>query len=315
MDHVTKEQIAAANRMSAIELLRRYRPNSLVKSSARGEYELVEHDCFKINGESSLWHWKSHGIGGKNALKYLLVVEQMDFIEAVRLLAEETPTYTPVPQAEVEQQRPPFRLPPKAPDNDRVTRYLQGRGVSKAVIQYCIARNILYESKDFHNCVFLGMDEQGAPKYAALRGIYDYGKTFKREASGSDKSCGFCIPPAHPSITVAVFEAAIDALAEMTLSGGRADKYRLSLGGISEFRKEPKALQNFLQHHPEVVRIELCLDNDAPGRAASTCLQKIYAGRYLVADRPPAIENGDYADLAKNKRMAWLAAHRTEVSR
>ena len=38
--------------MTAIEFLRRYRPGSLVKSSARGEYQLAEHDSFKVDGES-----------------------------------------------------------------------------------------------------------------------------------------------------------------------------------------------------------------------------------------------------------------------
>ena len=47
MPGVTQEQIAAARRMSAIEFLQKYRPNSLVKSSARGEYQLAEHDSFK----------------------------------------------------------------------------------------------------------------------------------------------------------------------------------------------------------------------------------------------------------------------------
>ena len=41
MPGVTQEQIAAARRMSAIEFLQKYRPNSLVKSSARGEYQLA----------------------------------------------------------------------------------------------------------------------------------------------------------------------------------------------------------------------------------------------------------------------------------
>ena len=107
----------------------------------------------------------------------------------------------------------------KAPNNDRVTRYLLGRGVSLPTIRYCIARKILYESAEYHNCVFLGKDPQGVPKYAALRGIYDYGKPFKREAPGSQKQYGFCIPPVRPGTTVAVFEAAIDAMAEMSLCG------------------------------------------------------------------------------------------------
>lgn len=245
MPGVTQEQIAAARKMTAIEFLRKYRPNSLVKSSARGEYQLAEHDSFKINAESSVWHWKSRDIGGKSALNYLIYVEGVPFVEAVRLLCEESPGYVPTPHEQVERKRPPFRLPPIAENCDRITRYLLGRGISNAVIQYCIERKILYESAEYHNCVFLGKDAQGEPKYAALRGIYDYGKPFKREAPGSNKAYGFCIPPNKPSTTVAVFEAAIDAMAEMTLCGSVANKWRLSLGGISASEKEPVALQEF----------------------------------------------------------------------
>ena len=228
--------------MTAIEFLRRYRPNSLVKSSARGEYQLAEHDSFKINGESSVWHWKSRDIGGKSALKYLIYVEGVPFVEAVQLLCEESPMYIPVQHEAVERERPLFRLPNPAPNNDRVTRYLLGRGVSLSAIRYCIERKILYESAEYHNCVFLGKDPQGVPKYAALRGIYDYGKPFKREAPGSQKQYGFCIPPMQPGTTVAVFEAAIDAMAEMTLCGNAADKYRLSLGGGLVLRQRTAGL-------------------------------------------------------------------------
>lgn len=315
MPRVSKEQIHAANRMTAIEFLRRYRPNSLVKSSARGEYQLAEHDSFKINGESSVWHWKSRDIGGKSALKYLIYVEGVPFVEAVQLLCEESPMYIPVQHEAVERERPPFRLPNPTLNNDRVTRYLLGRGISLPTIRYCIERKILYESAEYHNCVFLGKDSQGEPKYAALRGIYDYGKTFKREAPGSNKAYGFCIPPRKDSSTVAVFEAAIDAMAEMTLCGSMANKWRLSLGGISASEKEPPALQEFLQQHPEIRTIELRLDNDSPGRMASAHIQKIYADHYQMLDLPPCLEGGDYADVAKNNLMVRTAAHRAAVCR
>ena len=125
--------------MTAIEFLRRYRPNSLVKSSARGEYQLAEHDSFKINGESSVWHWKSRDIGGKSALKYLIYVEGVPFVEAVQLLCEESPMYIPVQHEAVERERPLFRLPNPALNNDRVTRYLLGRGISLPTIRYADA--------------------------------------------------------------------------------------------------------------------------------------------------------------------------------
>ena len=304
MPGVTKEQVVAARRMTAIEFLRRYRAADLVKSSAHGEFELKSHDSFKINGESSLWHWKSRGIGGKSALDYLLHVEGCSFVEAVRLLCEEQPLFTPQNHLEVERQRPPFELPPESPTATRVEAYLRCRGISPQVIQKCIDDGILYESLPYHNCVFVGRDANGAPKYAALRGTYTYGKQFKAESTGSDKRFGFCIESAQESGTVAVFEAAIDAMAEMTLAGDAVDKYRLSLGGIYAPEEgcdihPPASLEEFLRRHPQVDRIEFCLDNDPPGRAAAVTLARLYGKQYQVAVRLPPIEGFDYGDLAQ----------------
>lgn len=304
MAGVTKEQVAAARRMTAIEFLRRYRANDLVKSSARGEFELKSHDSFKINGESSLWHWKSRGIGGKSALDYLMHVEGCSFVEAVRLLCEEQPCFIPQRHEEVKRQCPPFALPEKSPTSTRVEAYLRCRGISQPVIQKCLDDGILYESLPYHNCVLVGRDAGGTPRYAALRGTYTYGKQFKGESTGSDKRFGFCIKPTAESGTVAVFEAAIDAMAEMTLAGDAADKYRLSLGGIyapEEGRDihPPAALEEFLAQHPRVDSIEFCLDNDPPGRAAAAALARLYGERYQVAVRLPPIEGFDYGDLAQ----------------
>ena len=290
--------------MTAIEFLRRYRADDLVKSSARGEFELKSHDSFKINGESSLWHWKSRGIGGKSALDYLMHVEGCSFVEAVKMLCEEQPCFIPQRHEEVERKRPPFELPEKSPTTTRVEAYLRCRGISQAVIDHCLQTGILYESLPYHNCVFVGRDADGTPRYAALRGTYTYGKQFKAESTGSDKRFGFCIEPTAESRTVAVFEAAIDAMAEMTLAGYAADKYRLSLGGIyapEEGRDipPPAALEEFLAQHPRVDRIEFCLDNDPPGRAAAVALARLYGERYQVAVRLPPIESFDYGDLAQ----------------
>ena len=156
MPGVSKEQIAAAKKMTAIEFLRRYRSADLVKSSAHGEFELRSHDSFKINGESSIWHWKSRGIGGKSALDYLVHVEQCGFVEAVRMLCDEVPGYIPVAHEEVEQKRPEFSLPPAARNNARVVAYLCGRGISPVVLSYCVDRGLVYESLPYHNCVFIG---------------------------------------------------------------------------------------------------------------------------------------------------------------
>ena len=59
------------------------------------------------------------------------------------------------------------------------------------LIQYCLKTGQIYESENYHNVVFVGMDQSGIPRYAALRGV---GTEFVGEASGSDKNYSFCIP-------------------------------------------------------------------------------------------------------------------------
>lgn len=319
MPSVTKEQIAAAKRMTAIEFLRRYRANDLVKSNAYGEYELKSHDSFKINGESSVWHWTSRGIGGRSALDYLVHVEGVPFVEAVKQLCEKQPGFVPQHHNAVARERPKFCLPPAAPSTAQVENYLAGRGISRAVVRLCVRQGILYESEPYHNCVFVGRDETGTPRYAALRGIYDVrGKPFKIEQAGSQKQYGFCIAPAAPCSKLAVFEAAIDAMAEMTLTG--EIKWRLSLGGIyapEDGRpvKPPAALEGFLRRHPEVDTLELCLDNDEKGRAASAVIAAQYKGKCRIIDNPPPIVGGDYADLAKQQMQAKAARKRAAFCR
>ena len=141
MPGVTEEQITAAKQMSAIEFLRRYRPGQLVKAESRGEFQLKEHDSFKINETTSLWHWKSRDVGGKSALDYLIKVEGLKFVEAVQTLCEENPSYIP-PVSQPEQPKE-FLLPPAAENNRRVFSYLLKRGIDRKVIEACIRAGIL----------------------------------------------------------------------------------------------------------------------------------------------------------------------------
>lgn len=306
MAYVSKEQIAAAKQMCAIEFLQKYRPGELVQGGARNEYQLRSHDSFKINGETSLWHWKSRDIGGKSALDYLIHVEGAGFVEAVEILCGEIPAQRPVVPARTEEK--PFSLPAPSADNRRVAAYLAGRGIDRKVLAACFRAGILYESAEYHNAVFVGKDETGTARYAFLRGTYPKGKPFKAEVSGSDKRYSFCVPPKGESRRVAVYEGAVDALAHLTLEG-RSDKYRLSLGGVyapkegeaeRNFRTPP-ALAAFLSRHPEVEELELCLDNDFAGRWAAEHIAGEFSEKYHVAQNLPEREGWDYADLAQEK--------------
>ena len=48
MPWIPEEEIKRAREITAIEYLKKYQPNRLKKSSARNEWELTDHDSFKI---------------------------------------------------------------------------------------------------------------------------------------------------------------------------------------------------------------------------------------------------------------------------
>lgn len=316
-----EEQLEAVRSVTAMEYLQKHQPFRLKRSSARNEWELTDHDSFKINGITSKWHWKSRDIGGISALNFLIRVDGMEFREAVGMLLQEIPSLPYPPPQQEERPKKPFVLPEPFRNCGRVQRYLNSRGISSEVIHYCRRLGILYESSPYHNAVFVGVDEEQKPRYAFLRGIYDKGeRSFRIEQAGSEKRYAFCVPPEAGSIRVAVYEACIDALAHMTLEEGRADKYRLALGGISAPRdarsagkerqgisgnqmpgntaKNPPALVHFLKNHPEIDEIEICTDNDPAGRWACGQIKAAYGTRYRILENLPQTEGADYGDLA-----------------
>ncbi|MDR1329906.1 MAG: DUF3991 domain-containing protein, partial [Oscillospiraceae bacterium] len=213
MPGVTREQIARAKAVGIEEYILAYEPNNVRRVGSA--YYLKDHDSLKIS--HGLWNWYSRGIGGRNVIDYLMKVRGYGFIDAVRLLAGEdkggAPPVVPrarAPDPQKSKERKPFTLPPRNGDNERAISYLQKRGIDKDLILNCIERGSLYESDRWHNCVFIGRDDDGRARFAALRGTKG---NFKRDADGSDKRFGFTLPPVAPGANMtAVFESPIDAL-------------------------------------------------------------------------------------------------------
>ena len=103
MPWVTEEEIQAAKNMTAYEYLRTHQAQRLQKTRTRNEWQLTDHDSFKINELSSKWHWKSRDIGGVSALRFLIEVDGMKFTDAVKLLCEESPSFIPTQSAKKEK--------------------------------------------------------------------------------------------------------------------------------------------------------------------------------------------------------------------
>ena len=288
------EVIEQARQMDLLSYLQRYEPSNL-KRVAGNVYCTREHDSLKIsNGK---WYWWSRGIGGVSALDYLIKVREYGFVEAVEALTGITAEWQPPPPAVKKDKPKVLLLPEKNGNADRVTDYLFGRGIDFSLIQECIAEGIIFESRKYHNAVFVGKDKSGTPKYAALRSTV--GSSFKGDASGSDKRYSFRLLAREPTDKVHLFEAAIDLLSYATYLKCEGKDYRavnlLSLSGVYQPKKElseskiPIALSTYLQENPQVKTVILHLDNDKTGRLCTAALKELLQKEYKIVDAPPPV--------------------------
>ena len=290
MPYIAPELVAKAKEMDLYTYLKNYEPFELVHFSGN-TYTTKTHDSLKIsNGK---WMWWSRGIGGRSALDYLIKVRGNSFLDAVQIIIGQVAGEPPVFTSGGKKSEKKLLLPKENHSCMKVVSYLKGRGIDIEIIRYCLRNEILYESENYHNAVFVGRDKEGTAKYAALRGT---GTDFIGDANGSDKNYSFSIP-AEKSVSVHLFESAIDLLSYATILKAEGQDWQtehlLSLAGVyqpakkMEESKVPAALDTFLKEHTEVEEICFHLDNDLAGREAAQAIQTVLPERYRVRDRPP----------------------------
>lgn len=253
-------------------------------------YTTAEMDSIRIRDPT---RWKRYSTRqGGDAITFLQEFCGMRFPEAVDYLlayhgrSRDSPDRNqpiPRPKPPPPREKPPFALPPANPDQRRVFAYLRKRCVSSQVIRAFIDAGLLYEDAQYHNCVFVGRDGGGQPKFASKRGTCDLGgSSFKRDVLGSDKKIGFRLPCDPEIEEVAVFEAPIDLMSFCTLSP-EVHSNAVALCGLYS-----GPLDTYLQDHPHLKSIKLLLDNDEPGIAAAKEMREKYrADGYEVEIRVP----------------------------
>ena len=296
---VSPEQIEKARQTDLLTYLQTYEPDNLQRIGTE-TYCTKEHDSLKIS--NGLWHWFSRHIGGKNALDYLIKVKGFSFTQAVVLLTTSATVLQKLPEPKELQKK--LEIPALYPNIHRVKRYLMGRGIDERIIDYCHKEDLLFEDADYHNCVFLGKDENGVPKYGSLRSTTT---DFKRDLDGSDKRYSFKLCFNDEADMLHLFEAVIDLMSYITLevkthSEWYNDDY-LSLGGVyaTDNKQDiPLALNTYLETHPNLKTVYLHLDNDEIGRKAAKQIKEVLQDRYKVYDEPPK-SGKDYNDYLQNE--------------
>ena len=268
----TEEQKVMANSVDLAEFLR-MRGEKLERVGR--EHKLIyydgsgKHDSITMSG--SRWFDHKNQVGG-GAIKFMQEFYDMDFQTAVQELLGQrvTPLSHSPPKAIAKEEKKEFRLPQANTNMHRVYAYLiKQRFIAPEVITHFAKQHTLYEDKEHHNAVFVGIDENGVPRQASKRSTNSYGNSFRITCQGSDTRYSF----AHfgESKRLYVFEAPIDMLSFLTLYQKDWQKHSyIAMNGVYE-----NAVLTALKNHSNLSEVILCVDNDEGGIEAVDRLKDI----------------------------------------
>ena len=134
--------------------------------------------------------------------------------------------------------------------------------IDRDVVTAFVQEKLLYEDDPHHNCVFVGLDENGEARHAHLRSTGSQGKVFRINVESSDIKHSFHKNGTDRSLYV--FEAPIDLLSHITLyPAGWLEHSYVACCGTSI-----QPVLERLRQNPKLDTVYLCLDNDEAGEDA-----------------------------------------------
>ena len=315
MEEYTREQIQRADDTDLYVFL-----------SGRGEqfkrcgkeYRWLRHDSVMINKNE--WYHFSQNKGG-HAIDFMKEFYGLSFAEAVKeLLGEEGAGETNRRTAKEDAGRqkvcpiplPGLELPERNESCEIARRYLiEQRKLSEQLVDQMIAKGDIYESKNYHNVVFVGRDKEQNPRYTAMRGTDE--NRYRGEARGSEKAYGFGHIGTDEKLFV--FESPIDLLSYITAVPEEWEKHSyISLGGLSE-----KAMKRMYTEYPHIHSIYLCLDNDEPGNERCRQFVSLIPEKLSVYRLEPVKKDWNECLVAEvsienmAKQMCWRDAREKPV--
>ena len=294
----TDEQKVLANSVNLEEFLR-MRGEKLERVGR--EHKLIyydssgKHDSITLRG--STWFDHKNQVGG-GAIKFMQEFYDMDFQTAVQELLGQrvTPLSHSPPKAIAKEEKKEFRLPQANTNMHRVYAYLiKQRFIAPEVITHFAKQHTLYEDKEHHNAVFVGIDENGVPRQASKRSTNSYGNSFRITCQGSDTRYSF----AHfgESKRLYVFEAPIDMMSFLTLYPKDWQKHScIAMNGVYE-----NAVLAALKNHSNLSEVILCVDNDEGGIEAVDRLKDILSENGYTDVKRLAPKFKDWNEVLKAK--------------
>ena len=299
MPHYTESQISAANRTDLAAFLM----SRGEKLSRRGNQYLWEKTQVWIHGHEWYSHYESKG---GHAVSFVIRYFGLTFQGAVEELIGGSAISGVKQDMVIAQEMKSLILPQRSETTNRLLCYLtKERFIAREIVEYFINAKTLYEDAKYHNCVFVGIDENGVPKHCHIRSTSG---NYKRTESGSQAEYAF-----HhngESEWLFVFEAPIDMLAFITLHRKNWQKHSyVALCSVSE-----RALMQRLNVNPNIRKVVLCLDNDNAGISACERIKGILENKGYSDVRILHSNNKDWdEDIKAQNGVAPIPADTSDI--
>jgi len=264
----TPEQKYKANQIPIKDLLDAL-GEKVIKSGK--EYRWLSHNSVTL--KNNVWYQHSTNKGGMT-VNFLMCFFNYSYKEAIEFILNEFEGYTPKEYIPLPAE--PLIVPLRHFNCNKVFSYLRNyRFIDEEVIRTLISSGLIYEDSKYHNCVFLGLNENNEIKHIHRRSTMDALKPFRGNQEGSDANYSFHIDGTDNSLYV--FEAPIDMLSFITLNKDDwKDHNFVALCGVS-----PSALIKQLDLNPNINRLFLCLDYDIAGDEATDRIIELLQDRNL----------------------------------
>ena len=240
------------------DLLRRQ--GETLKKSGK-EYEW-RNGSEKVTIRGNLFYHQYEGEGG-DAIDFVRRFYNLDYPEAMEYLLGGTNGTLKTAQPVLQKPPEPFVLPKRNDNMRRVFAYLLSkRGIDRDVLYTFVRENMIYESAEYHNVVFVGYDKDGKAVHANMRGTGGE-STFKGNAPNGIPEYSF--HRTGTDDTLYLFEAPIDMLSYISLHKDGWKQHSYAAGcGVSD-----RVLFQMLIDNPNLEKIYLFLDSDDAGQKAA----------------------------------------------
>lgn len=215
----------------------------------------------KVSIWGNRWYHQYERIGG-NTIDFIRRYMNKTFVDAVDYLLDGKGGEIIYSKLKC-QTKTKFILPKVEKYTTAIDNYLiNSRGIYQEVLKVFKDNGLIYSVKNnkYRNVMFIGKDEQGAPRHAHLRGISG---DFKCNIEGSDDRYSFHWNGEGDEIYL--FESPIDMISFICMYGEEWEKNTyVSACGVSDM-----ALFQCLKYNSKLSKVYLCLDNDVRGKEAT----------------------------------------------